>query len=70
VSVELTAFEVRIHEAQGSNDYSNRVVLSGECQNNDGYLFFFWGGGGGVRSGAHFHGARPDNGCTGSLHMF
>ena len=44
MSVELTAFEVRIHEALGSNDYSDGVVLSGECQNDDGYLFFRVGG--------------------------
>jgi hypothetical protein len=44
VSVELIACEVRIHEALGSNDYSDGVVLLGECQNDDGYLFF-WGGG-------------------------
>jgi len=36
VLVELTAFEVHIHEALGSNVYSDGVVLSGECQDDDG----------------------------------
>jgi hypothetical protein len=44
VSVQLTVLQVRIQEALGSDlglgdDYSDGVVSSGECQDEDGYQF-------------------------------